>query len=506
MDSISPELITGIEIEDDSRVCCLRSTEQQMRELNRLLYHRYPHAEWGTFFRFGYRITRWGILITLIDLLTPGAEDFDKSSHVMEFRSAYIGRALATAGDHEFGIGFIHSHPEGCRPAPSFSDNDMDFYLSEEFEKFTDGRPYVSLIVSRDENGKKTFSGRCYHKGKWLNVEEWLVCGREKLSRQRHYRDLPKTAPLDPSRERAIQLLGQEASERLQGSRVGIVGCSGLGTPAAHILARAGVGEFVIIDPGYFKPSNLERNHASRFSDLEQGDLLKVDLLERLIHEISPDAKVYKIAGDILDPKSVDSLSRCDLILSCTDSYYARAALGDLTTHYLLPVIDLAVQMDASKSLLTAQVGEVSKYTPGLPCPWCRNRVDSVAIKNETASDEERAQANQAADAAAARGDDGAQYWRGGQQQELTVGYMTTLVGSMGAGFAQHWLTGIASQPHDRFQFDLGRSHFGFASDEKKPALECSCSRCIGHADQGAGDYTVGRKRYEDIPSNNITV
>lgn len=494
MDSISSKLVPGIEVERNSRICCVRSTDQQMRKLNRLLFSRYPHAEWGTFFRFGYRITEWGILITLVDLIIPEDEDFDRESHVMEFRSAYIGRALKEAGDQQFGIGFIHSHPEECLPRPSFADDDMDTYFSEEFEKFSNGKPYLSLIVSRNEDGGKTFSGRCSYRGKWFDVTEWMTCGRENLIRQRHFLDREEADHSGETRERAAQLLGQEALGRIHGARIGIVGCSGLGSPAAHILARAGVGEFVLIDPGHFKPSNLERNHASRATDLVNDDLLKVDLLERLIHEISPETKVSKIEGDILDDESLDALVRCDLVLSCTDSNYARAALGDLTTLYFLPVIDLAVQMEATGGMLIAQVGEVAKYLPGLPCPWCRNRVNSLAIKDETASDQERALAREAADDAEARGDDGAQYWRGEQRQELTVGYMTTIVASIGAGFAQHWLTGVATQPHDRFQFDLGSPEFGFVSDSKQSDPNCSCSRCLGHADQGIADMTVGRK------------
>ena len=40
-----------------------RITEADREKLFRLLFHRYPDSEWGTFFRFGYRRTSWGILV-----------------------------------------------------------------------------------------------------------------------------------------------------------------------------------------------------------------------------------------------------------------------------------------------------------------------------------------------------------------------------------------------------------------------------------------------------------
>ena len=49
---------------------------------------------------------------------------------------------------------------------------------------------------------------------------------------------------------------------------------------------------------------------------------------------------------------------------------------------------------------------------------------------------------------------DGAQYWGGTPPPELTVGYLTTVVGAMGAATRRTWLLGSAKMPHNRFQFD----------------------------------------------------
>ena len=201
------------------------------------------------------------------------------------------------------------------------------------------------------------------------------------------------------------------------------------------------------------------------------------------------------ITADVLDGRSVDELTRCDIILGCTDSFYARAALGDIATHYAVPVLDLAVQMGARDGMLNEQVGEIARYLPGLPCPWCRNRVTAADIRAETATDEERSQAERAATAARQRGEDGRQYWKGQRRQELTVGYMTTVVAAMGAGYAMNWLTGAAAMPHDRFQFDLGLQSLGVVADTKKPQPDCSCQRCISFADQGRADFTVSMPR-----------
>ena len=136
--------------------------------------------------------------------------------------------------------------------------------------------------------------------------------------------------------------------------------------------------------------------------------------------------------------------------------------------------------MRAKEGVLSEQLCEIAQFLPGLPCPWCRNRVTTEAIRFETSTVEERQFMAQAAADAEARGVDGAQYWGGTPPPELTVGYLTTVVGAMGAGYAQNWMLGASKIPHERFQFDLGVASLGVVEDLRNPKPECACQRFIG--------------------------
>ena len=487
-----------INLIQDGREALWRITEADREKLFRLLFHRYPNSEWGTFFRFGYRRTRWGILVTWVDVLKPEAGDLDRNSPLVEFRPAYIRRALTALDSDELGIGVIHSHPQDCAPFPSLADDDMDSYFAEEFERFGNGRPYASLIVARDADRKLSFSGRVFDRGDWLPVNNCLVSGerllRENAARQISYRAAEdrRSTVHEATQERLTQLLGTDATQRLRNAVVGVVGCSGTGSPAIHLLARAEIGELVIVDPGQFKPSNHQRNHASRHADLSVNPApTKVALAARLVREISPATKVTGFVGDLLDEVVLDELVRCDLILGCTDSNYARAALGDIALHYIVPVLDLAVQMRAEDGILREQIGEIARYAPGLPCPWCRGRVSVEGIRYETATAAERQFRAEAAAAAEQRGVDGAQYWGGTPPPELTVGYLTTVVGAMGAGYTQNLLLGSGKLPHNRFQFDLGFSSLGVVADERPQSADCACQRSVGRSEQARADRSV---------------
>src|SRR5439155_23885142 len=79
---------------------------------------------------------------------------------------------------------------------------------------------------------------------------------------------------------RLASAFGREAAARLHHSVVAVVGAGGTGSPALEVLARAGVGTLVAVDPDVFEASNLERIHGSEACDLTNAPL-KVGIQRR---------------------------------------------------------------------------------------------------------------------------------------------------------------------------------------------------------------------------------
>jgi proteasome lid subunit RPN8/RPN11 len=483
--------------------CLLRIQNADREKLENLIFQRYPAKEWGTFFRFGFRRTAWGLAASFVGAERPMPGEIDRTSPVTVFRSRYILRAHHIVEDGPLAAGVIHSHPQGFDTFPSPSDDDMDEYYSKEFQRYSKGRPYLSVIFARDPDGKFYFTGRVFDCGECYPVMDLLTVGSA-LERERSQVEAEPvsdgdgtkmpTKVLESTTARLESLLGCAASKRLGNSKVGIIGCSGTGSPAGHVLARAGVGRFVLVDPKRMSPPNLERQHGSRFVDaLQSVPPTKVEILARLIREINPHAEITCLQGNILDELVLDALLECDLLVGCADSQHCRAALGDIASHYLLPSIDVAVAMRAKKGKLKLQLVEICRHAPQLPCPFCLRRIDQTALSYELMTNEEKQWRREAAKDAEARGQNGAQYWGGEPPQELTVGYLTSLAGSMTAGYAENMLTGAAQMPHQRFQFDIGWEKLGVAPVQGQRNPECSCGKTVGFADQARADRSVSR-------------
>ncbi|MGB3800289.1 MAG: ThiF family adenylyltransferase, partial [Lewinella sp.] len=102
------------------------------------------------------------------------------------------------------------------------------------------------------------------------------------------------------ARQTVLPEVGAQGQEKLAAARVVIVGCGGLGSPAAAYLAGAGVGFMRLIDGDRPDTTNL---HRQVFYDATSGES-KVEQLRLHIERLNPDVRVntvdrYLTAGTV---------------------------------------------------------------------------------------------------------------------------------------------------------------------------------------------------------------
>jgi sulfur carrier protein ThiS adenylyltransferase len=101
----------------------------------------------------------------------------------------------------------------------------------------------------------------------------------------------------------------------LKESTVGIAGAGGLGSNAAMLLARAGVGRLIIADFDVVEPSDLNR----QFYFLDQIGLPKVVALEQNLKRLNP-YSLYEMHNVRITPDNVKEIfSRADLLIEAFD-------------------------------------------------------------------------------------------------------------------------------------------------------------------------------------------
>ena len=458
-------------------------------ELDRLLevaFARYPHRESGLLVRFGWRHTGNDLVLTLANVEAPGDGDLDLLRPNIAFTEQYLVRTALLAELDPLAVGVVHSHPAGHVPRPSPIDDDMDSYLSSYFEGFAPARPYVSLIASRVED-RILMSARVKIDGQWLDASRFLTVERSIA----HWQDTFARESTLPT-ERVARLrgaFGDEAVQRLRDSTVAVVGGGGTGSAVIEVLARAGVGTIVVIDPDRLEQSNLERVHGAR-PEHASSNSFKVNVAREHVLTIDPTIEVITCIGRIPQAEVVDLLVSADIAIGCTDRQHSRLALSDIAVRYSLPAIDCGVLLEGDEGHVTGQIMQLVRFLPSDPCASCRNMADSVRVTQEMMSDQERRNRQAAAAEAARAGADGGQYWSH-EPQLNTVGYLTTAVGALAAGQAIGWLTGRYAPRLSRLQMNLSEPFFDVTEPTDVPRPSCACRRNRGWADQGGSDALI---------------
>ncbi len=127
------------------------------------------------------------------------------------------------------------------------------------------------------------------------------------------------------SRQILLKEIGKEGQAILQSKKVAVIGIGALGTVAAELLARAGVGSLFLIDRDVVEESNLQRQTLFNENDVGKS---KATVAEKKIKKINSTINVQSYPLH-LNAESIDLLQDMDLILDCTDNLQTRFLIND---------------------------------------------------------------------------------------------------------------------------------------------------------------------------------
>lgn len=155
-------------------------------------------------------------------------------------------------------------------------------------------------------------------------------------------------------------LIGQNGLERLRHCKVAIFGIGGVGTYTVEGLARAGIGNFVLIDDDLVCLTNINRQlHATR----KTIGRVKVEIMKERILDINPKANV-EVYQKFYLPELADEIIKedYDYIVDAIDTVTAKIDLVVQAKKRGIPIISC---MGAGNKLdpTRFQVADIYKTT-----------------------------------------------------------------------------------------------------------------------------------------------
>src|SRR5258708_2810232 len=125
------------------------------------------------------------------------------------------------------------------------------------------------------------------------------------------------------SRQSRFAPLGDAGQERIRRATVAVVGCGALGTVAAELMTRAGVGRLRIIDRDFVELSNLQRQFLFEESDAAEG-LPKAVAAVRRLARVNSEVDLQPVVADLVPANTEELLEEVDVVLDGTDNFETR--------------------------------------------------------------------------------------------------------------------------------------------------------------------------------------
>ena len=161
-------------------------------------------------------------------------------------------------------------------------------------------------------------------------------------------------------------LIGKANTEKLLNSTVAIFGCGGVGSYAVEGLARAGIGNFILVDKDIVDITNINRQLIADITTIGQD---KVEIEKRRILNINPNAKV-EVHKVFCNKQNVNELvkDRYDYIVDAIDSVDSKLSLIKTAHDKNINIIS-AMGMGNKLNPTMIEVADISKTEV---CPLAR--------------------------------------------------------------------------------------------------------------------------------------
>ncbi len=331
-------------------------------------------------------------------------EDGDRNVHGnASFNGRYLARAAAIAGEAGAGLALLHSHPGGAGWQAMSADDISAESGSAARVKTMTGMPLVGLtLATRDSS----WSARFWEKA---GPREWerRDCEVVKVVGPRVRATFhPQLLPAPAFREeliRTVSAWGGETQATLARLRVGVIGLGSVGSIVAEALARMGIRHIRLIDFDAIERLNLDRVLHARSAHVLEG-LAKVELARQALLEsaTAADPRIDALEWSVVEAEGFHAALDCDVLFSCVDRPWPRAALNLIAYAHLIPVVDGGIVVSrttrgrmrgADWRAHIAAPGRVcleclGQYNPGLVQMEREGRLDDPAYMKRLADDD----------------------------------------------------------------------------------------------------------------------
>ena len=174
--------------------------------------------------------------------------------------------------------------------------------------------------------------------------------------------------------------LGEKSQEIIERARVCFCGLGGGGSHTATQAAHIGFLNYVLFDGDIADESNLNRTVTLVETDIASGTR-KIEAARRRILEIRSGASIE--AFPCRWQKKAQILRTADIVIGSIDGFGERRDLEATCRRFLIPYIDIGMDLHSIPGEAPAMAGQVILSMPGHACMHCMNFLNEHTLGQE---------------------------------------------------------------------------------------------------------------------------
>ena len=303
-----------------------------------------------------------GVVLVLAKEYIPVDElDYERDSSVgASISSAAIRKAMQGIYDRKGGCFHVHLHDHRGPTGPSGTDQRWLPPIAEGFSHISGAQANGILILSAD-----SFYATVNIRGiKGFTIPSCVSVVGRPMGFTYPNRKKTRGTPVNDRQG----FLGENAPFLFENVKICVIGYGGGGSHIGQQLAHVGVKHVTIYDGDAIEDTNMNRLIGAWFSDIGRK-LFKTEIAKRTIKKILPGAVIRTIKARWQEKP--EFLQESDIVIAGVDSLADRDQLEAECRRFLIPLIDIGMDVFEMKNHSYAMAGQVILSMPGAACMQC---------------------------------------------------------------------------------------------------------------------------------------